>query len=90
MFSLFLLQETVAASMTDMERNNLRRAMYSREAVRTEEDEEGERSWDTMSAVNCSQCFTDFRPIMTCTFVLAGNDIGGEWFPFLLCVFAEQ
>lgn len=28
--------------MTDLERKNLRRAMYSREAVRTEEDEEGE------------------------------------------------
>lgn len=37
-------QETVAASMTDLERKNLRRAMYSREAVRTEEDEEGKRS----------------------------------------------
>ncbi|XP_074533594.1 ATP-binding cassette sub-family C member 8 isoform X2 [Halichoeres trimaculatus] len=34
-------KETTAASMTDMERKNLRRAMYSREAVRTEEDEEG-------------------------------------------------
>ncbi|XP_061577420.1 ATP-binding cassette sub-family C member 8 isoform X2 [Cololabis saira] len=33
--------ETVEASMTDMERKNLRRAMYSREAARTEEDEEG-------------------------------------------------
>lgn len=30
--------------MTDLERKNLRRAMYSREAVRTEEDEEGERA----------------------------------------------
>lgn len=39
---LYLLQETVAASMTDLERKNLRRAMYSREAVRTEDDEEGE------------------------------------------------
>uniref|UniRef100_A0A673B953 ATP-binding cassette, sub-family C (CFTR/MRP), member 8 n=1 Tax=Sphaeramia orbicularis TaxID=375764 RepID=A0A673B953_9TELE len=29
-------------SMTDLERKNLRRAMYSREAVRTEEDEEEE------------------------------------------------
>ena len=28
--------------MTDLERKNLRRAMYSREAVRTEDDEEGE------------------------------------------------
>ncbi len=45
--SLCLLQETVAESMTDLERKNLRRAMYSREAVRTEEDEEGERSQDT-------------------------------------------
>uniref|UniRef100_A0A3Q3X1T6 Uncharacterized protein n=1 Tax=Mola mola TaxID=94237 RepID=A0A3Q3X1T6_MOLML len=35
-------KETVAASMTDMERKNLRRAMYSREAIRTEEDEEEE------------------------------------------------
>ncbi|XP_027128684.1 ATP-binding cassette sub-family C member 8 isoform X1 [Larimichthys crocea] len=34
--------ETVAASMTDLERKNLRRAMYSREAGRTEEDEEDE------------------------------------------------
>ncbi|XP_065812757.1 ATP-binding cassette sub-family C member 8 isoform X3 [Labrus bergylta] len=34
-------KETVAASMTDLERKNLRRAMYSREAVRTEDDEEG-------------------------------------------------
>uniref|UniRef100_H3CME3 ATP-binding cassette, sub-family C (CFTR/MRP), member 8 n=1 Tax=Tetraodon nigroviridis TaxID=99883 RepID=H3CME3_TETNG len=33
-------KETVAASMTDLERKNLRRAMYSREAVRTEDDEE--------------------------------------------------
>ncbi|XP_034445063.1 ATP-binding cassette sub-family C member 8 isoform X2 [Hippoglossus hippoglossus] len=33
--------ETVAASMTDLERKNLRRAMYSREAARTEDDEEG-------------------------------------------------
>ncbi|CAF95866.1 unnamed protein product, partial [Tetraodon nigroviridis] len=35
-------KETVAASMTDLERKNLRRAMYSREAVRTEDDEEEE------------------------------------------------
>ncbi|XP_041651425.1 ATP-binding cassette sub-family C member 8 isoform X3 [Cheilinus undulatus] len=35
-------KETVAASMTDLERKNLRRAMYSREAIRTEEDEEEE------------------------------------------------
>lgn len=40
---LCLPQETVAASTTNLERKNLRRAMYSREAVRTEEDEEGER-----------------------------------------------
>ncbi|XP_053175736.1 ATP-binding cassette sub-family C member 8 isoform X1 [Scomber japonicus] len=33
--------ETVAASLTDLERKNLRRAMYSREAVGTEDDEEG-------------------------------------------------
>uniref|UniRef100_A0AAQ4QHA0 ATP-binding cassette, sub-family C (CFTR/MRP), member 8 n=1 Tax=Gasterosteus aculeatus aculeatus TaxID=481459 RepID=A0AAQ4QHA0_GASAC len=35
--------ETEAASMTDLERKNLRRAMYSRDVARTEEDEEGER-----------------------------------------------
>ncbi|CAJ1057357.1 ATP-binding cassette sub-family C member 8 isoform X1 [Xyrichtys novacula] len=35
-------KETVAASMTDLERKNLRRAMYSKEAARTEEDEEEE------------------------------------------------
>ncbi|XP_057692444.1 ATP-binding cassette sub-family C member 8 [Corythoichthys intestinalis] len=34
--------ETVASSMTDLERKNLRRAMYSREAAKTEEDEEEE------------------------------------------------
>ncbi|XP_054475486.1 ATP-binding cassette sub-family C member 8 isoform X2 [Anoplopoma fimbria] len=34
--------ETEAASMTDLERKNLRRAMYSREAARTLEDEEEE------------------------------------------------
>ncbi|XP_024909579.1 ATP-binding cassette sub-family C member 8 isoform X3 [Cynoglossus semilaevis] len=37
-------KETVAASNTDLERKNLRRAMYSREAARTEEDEEEESS----------------------------------------------
>lgn len=40
--------------MTDMERKNLRRAMYSREAIRTEEDEEGERL-RTRGAI-CRQC----------------------------------
>ncbi|XP_034032798.1 ATP-binding cassette sub-family C member 8 isoform X2 [Thalassophryne amazonica] len=35
-------KETVAESMTDLERKNLRRALYSREAARTEEDEEEE------------------------------------------------
>nr|XP_043892068.1 ATP-binding cassette sub-family C member 8 isoform X1 [Solea senegalensis] len=39
-------KETVAASVTDLERNNLRRAMYSREAVRTEDDDEdGTPGW---------------------------------------------
>ncbi|XP_068169357.1 ATP-binding cassette sub-family C member 8 isoform X1 [Antennarius striatus] len=33
-------KDTVAASMTDLERKNLRRAMYSRDTNRTEEDEE--------------------------------------------------
>ncbi|XP_036068485.1 ATP-binding cassette sub-family C member 8 isoform X3 [Oryzias melastigma] len=33
--------ETVAQTMTDLERKNLRRAMYSREAAKTEDDEEG-------------------------------------------------
>uniref|UniRef100_A0A7N6AXS8 ATP-binding cassette, sub-family C (CFTR/MRP), member 8 n=1 Tax=Anabas testudineus TaxID=64144 RepID=A0A7N6AXS8_ANATE len=47
-------KETVAASMTDMERNNLRRAMYSREAVRTEEDEE-EESLESEEDDNLSQ-----------------------------------
>lgn len=42
-FVFGLVQQTVAASLTDLERKNLRRAMYSREAVRTEEEEEGER-----------------------------------------------
>ncbi|XP_062277281.1 ATP-binding cassette sub-family C member 8 isoform X3 [Scomber scombrus] len=35
-------KETVATSLTDLERKNLRRAMYSREAVGTEDDEEEE------------------------------------------------
>lgn len=52
---LCLLQETVAASVTNLERKNLRRAMYSREAVRTEEDEEGEREQTTpLGAAECS------------------------------------
>uniref|UniRef100_A0A665UIA7 ATP-binding cassette, sub-family C (CFTR/MRP), member 8 n=1 Tax=Echeneis naucrates TaxID=173247 RepID=A0A665UIA7_ECHNA len=36
-------KDTDGASMTVLERNNLRRAMYSREAMKTEEDEEGEK-----------------------------------------------
>ncbi|KAM9854428.1 ATP-binding cassette sub-family C member 8 isoform 3-T3 [Aulostomus maculatus] len=47
-------KETVAASMTDLERKNLRRAMYSREAVRTEEDEE-EESLESDDDDNLSQ-----------------------------------
>lgn len=39
-----LFQETVAESMTVLERKNLRRAMYSKEAATTEEEHEGERS----------------------------------------------
>ncbi|XP_025765040.1 ATP-binding cassette sub-family C member 8 isoform X3 [Oreochromis niloticus] len=39
-------KETVAESMTDIERKNLRRAMYSREAARTEEDEEATLMFD--------------------------------------------
>ncbi|KAG7279222.1 hypothetical protein CRUP_013614 [Coryphaenoides rupestris] len=35
-------KETVAESMTDLERKNLRRAMYSRDRGRTDEDEEEE------------------------------------------------
>uniref|UniRef100_A0A8C6VZN8 ATP-binding cassette, sub-family C (CFTR/MRP), member 8 n=1 Tax=Nothobranchius furzeri TaxID=105023 RepID=A0A8C6VZN8_NOTFU len=46
--------ETVAASMTDMERKNLRRAMYSRDAARTEEDEE-EDSVESEDDDNLSQ-----------------------------------
>uniref|UniRef100_A0A667XLN6 ATP-binding cassette, sub-family C (CFTR/MRP), member 8 n=1 Tax=Myripristis murdjan TaxID=586833 RepID=A0A667XLN6_9TELE len=47
-------KETVAESMTDLERKNLRRAMYSREAVRTEEDEE-EESVESEEDDNLSQ-----------------------------------
>uniref|UniRef100_A0A8C4DIP2 ATP-binding cassette, sub-family C (CFTR/MRP), member 8 n=1 Tax=Dicentrarchus labrax TaxID=13489 RepID=A0A8C4DIP2_DICLA len=39
-------ETVINASMTDLERKNLRRAMYSREAARTEEDEEGESDDD--------------------------------------------
>ncbi|KAM4572682.1 ATP-binding cassette sub-family C member 8 isoform 1-T1 [Odontesthes bonariensis] len=46
--------EKVEASMTDLERKNLRRAMYSREAVRTEEDEE-EESVESEDDDNLSQ-----------------------------------
>ncbi|XP_074488291.1 ATP-binding cassette sub-family C member 8 isoform X1 [Sebastes fasciatus] len=46
--------ETDAASMTDMERKNLRRAMYSRDAARTEEDEE-EESLESDDDDNMSQ-----------------------------------
>uniref|UniRef100_A0AAX7UXA9 ATP-binding cassette, sub-family C (CFTR/MRP), member 8 n=1 Tax=Astatotilapia calliptera TaxID=8154 RepID=A0AAX7UXA9_ASTCA len=47
-------KETVAESMTDLERKNLRRAMYSREAARTEEDEE-EESVESEDDDNLSQ-----------------------------------
>uniref|UniRef100_A0A671X6J4 ATP-binding cassette, sub-family C (CFTR/MRP), member 8 n=1 Tax=Sparus aurata TaxID=8175 RepID=A0A671X6J4_SPAAU len=47
-------KDTEAASMTDLERKNLRRAMYSREAVRTEEDEE-EESLESDDDDNMSQ-----------------------------------
>lgn len=69
--SFCLLQETVAESMTDLERKNLRRAMYSRDAARTEDDEEGEGSKVTAmptgnkSLITCSQCFTDVSRIMS-------------------------
>ncbi|XP_054632452.1 ATP-binding cassette sub-family C member 8 isoform X4 [Dunckerocampus dactyliophorus] len=46
--------ETVASSMTDLERKNLRRAMYSREAAKTEEDEE-EESLESDDDDNLSQ-----------------------------------
>nr|XP_057931406.1 ATP-binding cassette sub-family C member 8 isoform X2 [Doryrhamphus excisus] len=42
--------ETVASSMTDLERKNLRRAMYSREAAKTEEDEEGEYTKESLES----------------------------------------
>lgn len=50
----------MAESMTDLERKNLRRAMYSREAARTEEDEEGERTQERvmMTAAGMSMCMT--------------------------------
>uniref|UniRef100_A0A665UJ85 ATP-binding cassette, sub-family C (CFTR/MRP), member 8 n=1 Tax=Echeneis naucrates TaxID=173247 RepID=A0A665UJ85_ECHNA len=47
-------KDTDGASMTVLERNNLRRAMYSREAMKTEEDEEGESS-DSEDDDNLSQ-----------------------------------
>ncbi|KAK7891710.1 hypothetical protein WMY93_023673 [Mugilogobius chulae] len=47
-------KETVAESVTDLERKNLRRAMYSREAVRTE-DEEEEESVESEDDDNLSQ-----------------------------------
>ncbi|XP_077372165.1 ATP-binding cassette sub-family C member 8 isoform X5 [Festucalex cinctus] len=46
--------ETVASSMTDMERKNLRRAMYSREAAKTEEEDE-EESLESDDDDNLSQ-----------------------------------
>uniref|UniRef100_A0A3B4A347 Uncharacterized protein n=1 Tax=Periophthalmus magnuspinnatus TaxID=409849 RepID=A0A3B4A347_9GOBI len=48
-------KETVTESVTDLERKNLRRAMYSREAVRTEEEEEEEESVDSDDDDNLSQ-----------------------------------
>ncbi|KAL7401784.1 hypothetical protein ABVT39_004606 [Epinephelus coioides] len=47
--------QTEAASMTDMERKNLRRAMYSREAARTEEEDEEEESVESDDDDNLSQ-----------------------------------
>uniref|UniRef100_A0A3Q0SWL7 ATP-binding cassette, sub-family C (CFTR/MRP), member 8 n=1 Tax=Amphilophus citrinellus TaxID=61819 RepID=A0A3Q0SWL7_AMPCI len=47
-------KETVAENMTDLERKNLRRAMYSREAAKTEEDEE-EESLESDEDDNLSQ-----------------------------------
>uniref|UniRef100_H2MPQ8 ATP-binding cassette, sub-family C (CFTR/MRP), member 8 n=1 Tax=Oryzias latipes TaxID=8090 RepID=H2MPQ8_ORYLA len=46
--------ETVTETMTDLERKNLRRAMYSREAAKTEEDEE-EESMESEDDDNLSQ-----------------------------------
>uniref|UniRef100_A0A671X528 ATP-binding cassette, sub-family C (CFTR/MRP), member 8 n=1 Tax=Sparus aurata TaxID=8175 RepID=A0A671X528_SPAAU len=46
--------EKMTVIMTDLERKNLRRAMYSREAVRTEEDEE-EESLESDDDDNMSQ-----------------------------------
>ncbi|XP_078024170.1 ATP-binding cassette sub-family C member 8 isoform X7 [Epinephelus lanceolatus] len=48
-------ETTEAASMTDMERKNLRRAMYSREAARTEEEDEEEESVESDDDDNLSQ-----------------------------------
>ncbi|XP_062404090.1 ATP-binding cassette sub-family C member 8 [Sardina pilchardus] len=47
-------KETVAESMTVLERKNLRRAMYSREALKTEE-EDGEESTESDEEDNLSQ-----------------------------------
>lgn len=42
--------------MTNLERKNLRRAMYSREAVRTEEDEEGESEREQTIRLGAAEC----------------------------------
>lgn len=42
--------------MTDLERKNLRRAMYSREAVRNEDDEEGEEEEEREQRHSSSVC----------------------------------
>lgn len=42
--------------MTNLERKNLRRAMYSREAVRTEEDEEGESEREQTARLGAAEC----------------------------------
>ncbi|MEQ2269284.1 ATP-binding cassette sub- C member 8, partial [Xenotaenia resolanae] len=64
--------ETVAESMTDLERKNLRRAMYSREALRTEEDEEEAAFF--ICALYCLPC-AGGTLIWTCTMSPAAGAI---------------
>lgn len=56
--------------MTDLERKNLRRAMYSREAVRTEEDEEGERSRENKCTLLMTEAKSHFLCAVVCNSTL--------------------
>uniref|UniRef100_A0A8C5GGR6 ATP-binding cassette, sub-family C (CFTR/MRP), member 8 n=1 Tax=Gouania willdenowi TaxID=441366 RepID=A0A8C5GGR6_GOUWI len=73
--------DTVNTSMTDLERKNLRRAMYSREAARTEEDEE-EESLESDDDDNLSQVMRQRAtiPWRSCSTYLSSAGF------FLLCL----